>query len=132
MKVHHIGYAVMDIDKAASVFEKLGYFGGAVIEDELRKVKIRFMQNASECVELVAPLTEDAPVKTTLKNMRGATPYHICYSTEDIGTECSILRKQGWVLTAKPAPAPAIEGRNVAFLYHKDIGLIELVEETAE
>jgi len=28
MRVHHIGYAVMDIEKASAVFEKLGYAGG--------------------------------------------------------------------------------------------------------
>ncbi|MCD8103937.1 MAG: VOC family protein [Lachnospiraceae bacterium] len=119
----------MDIEKTSAVFEKLGYAGGAIAEDELRKVRIRFLRNGSECVELVAPLAEDAPIKTTLKNMRGATPYHICYCTGDIEAECLTLRKLGWVQTEKPAPAPAIGGRKVVFLYHKDAGLIELVED---
>lgn len=128
MKVHHVGYAVADIAKAISVFEKLGYIVKKdMVEDELRKIKIVFMKNNEECIELVAPNGEANPVEGVLSK-NGSTPYHICYETTDMAEEILTLRKQGWIVIQKPKEAPAIDNQLVAFLYQKDIGMIELVE----
>ncbi|HAM16454.1 MAG TPA: lactoylglutathione lyase [Eggerthellaceae bacterium] len=128
MKVHHIGYAVADIDKAKAAFSRMGYDCGPTIDDDLRKVRIVILRNGNERVELVAPNGNGNPVEGVLGKM-GATPYHICYEVEDLEAAISELQSiRGWMLTKPPAPAPAIEGRRVAFMYQKDVGTFELVE----
>jgi methylmalonyl-CoA/ethylmalonyl-CoA epimerase len=58
----------------------------------------------------------------------GNSPYHICYDSEDIASDIAALKKQGYLLVTRPLPAPAMDGRPAAFMYGKNVGLIELVE----
>ena len=127
MKVHHIGYAVKKLEKAAEIFEGLGYIGGDITEDEIRNIKIMFMENGHERVELVAPNGESTPVDGVLKN-NGPTPYHICYEVPDMENAVSELKTKGWMVIKEAEPAPAIGGATVVFLYNRHIGMIELVE----
>ena len=128
MRVHHVGYAVKDIEKSMAAFERLGYECGKVVEDDIRQVKIVFLQNGSERVELVAPNGDADPVAGVLKK-NGAMPYHICYEVDDLEDAIADLKAQrGWMLTKAPEVAPAIGGKRVAFMYQKDVGILELVE----
>ena len=127
MKVHHIGYAVKDLEQSISAFEALGYSAGEITADTGRHIRIAFLQNESERVELVAPDGEETPVDGVLKSI-GPTPYHICYEVEDIHAALCELQKSRWIVTKQPEPAPAIGGAMVAFLYHRRVGMIELVE----
>ena len=128
MKVHHIGYAVKDIEKAILDFEFLGYNFNKIVYDELRGIKIVFGYNKPYCVELISPLTEKNPINKILK-VSGAQPYHICYEVSNLEYEINNLRKNKWIVVQKSTIAIAIENRNVVFLYNKNIGLIELVEK---
>ena len=129
MTVHHVGYLVRSIAKAGKVFEGLGYAAeGEVTRDESRKIDILFMVNGNTRVELVAPY-EDGSAVGDLRKRIGSAPYHICYETEDIEKDVAALTENGYVLTAAPAPAPAIGGKKVAFFLHPAIGIIELVEK---
>ncbi len=127
MKVHHIGYAVKRIEKAAETFAALGYTLGDITEDKNRKIRIMFIENGTERVELVAPNGDDTPVDGILKST-GPTPYHICYETQELKTAMDELKEKGFVTVKEPEPAPAIDGCNVAFMYNARVGLIELVE----
>lgn len=127
MKVHHIGYAVKNLEKSISVFEALGYTAGEITEDTGRRVRISFLKNGSDCVELVAPLGDETPVDGVLKSI-GPTPYHICYQVPNMENAIAELQQERWIVTKQPEPAPAIDGARVAFLYHRWIGMIEIVE----
>lgn len=127
MKVHHIGYAVKRLDKAAELFEGLGYAAGEITEDEARRVKILFMKNEHACVELVAPNGEPNSVDGVL-NKNGPTPYHICYEVADMEEAVGKLKENGWMVVREAEAAPAIGGASVVFLYNRHIGMIELVE----
>ena len=59
----------------------------------------------------------------------GTTPYHICYMVENMEAAVATLRSQRYVLVRKPEPAVAFDNRRVAFLYNKQVGLIEIVEK---
>ena len=48
---------------------------------------------------------------------------------EDIAVQSAELQELGWILTVPPMPAPAIDNKQVAFFYHKNGGLIEIVEK---
>lgn len=127
MKVHHVGYAVKKLEKAAEIFEGLGYTPGKITEDESRNIKIMFMENDRERVELVAPNSDSTPVDGVLKSV-GPTPYHICYEVPDMAAALNDLKQNGWMVIKEPEPAPAIDGAPVAFLYNRYIGMMELVE----
>lgn len=127
MKVHHIGYAVKNLEQSIAAFEALGYSSGAITADAGRKIRIAFLRNGSECVELVAPDGDESPVDGVLKSI-GPTPYHICYEVPDMESALAELQHSRWIVTKQAEPAPAIGGARVAFLYHRRVGMIELVE----
>ena len=129
MEVHHIGYIVKDVADAVRRFATLGYRQCSdITRDEERRVDICFIRNGAYCVELVAPWDESSVCWYVLKK-GGVNPYHICYQAEDIAVQSAELQQLGWILTVPPMPAPAIDNKQVAFFYHKNGGLIEIVEK---
>ncbi len=128
MKIHHIGYAVKDIDMSAEKFKKLGYEKSSdIVEDNERGVFIQFMEKDGYLIELIAPLNDKSNVCTILKKT-GSSPYHFCYEVQNIDTEIENLLNAGYVLIEKPCEAVAMTNKKVAFLYNKDIGILELLE----
>ena len=128
LKVHHIGYAVPAIDTARLEFESLGWSAlGDVTDDVVRKVRILFMRLGDVTIELVAPLTDDSPIRKTLQKGSG-TPYHICYEVDSLDEVEAELKAKKFIVFKKPSPAPAIGMRRVEWFYGKNFGIIELVE----
>ena len=129
MKIHHIGYAVKNIQDSLNEFKKLGYktIENKIVDNQ-RNVIIQFVKNGDYLIELVAPLNKESPVTSLLKK-QGSSPYHICYETDNLKKEISDLGNNGFVVISNLLKAPAINNKKVIFLYKKDIGLIELVEE---
>lgn len=125
---HHIGVAVKDIDKTAALYEQGGYQKSEPIFDPVQNVTICWLTKASmPTVELLAPVDETSPVCKILEK-NGVTPYHTCYVVEDIEQAIVDLRQQKYVLVSKPVEAVAIHNSKVAFLHHRQVGLIEIVE----
>lgn len=130
MRVHHIGYAVKNIDKGIKAFTDIGYEKiSEIIDDSERRVKIVFMKKQSECIELIAPNGENNAVERILKK-NGPSPYHICYEVENIEQTVLELKNNGYIMFTQPQAAPAMDRQRVVFLIHKDIGIIELVEHS--
>lgn len=131
-KFHHFGIAVKDIGAAAAIYESGGYKASAVIYDPIQNVDICWLTKEDPpIIELLAPVNESSPVNKILEK-NGVSPYHTCYIVKDIREATSELRKQKYVMVSKPAEAVAFKGSKVAFLFNKNIGLIELVETPAE
>lgn len=129
LKVHHIGYAVPSIEQSLPELETLGWsVCSDITEDALRKVRIQFIRLGDEVVELVAPLTEDSPIRKTLQK-GGGTPYHICYEVDSLEDAEAELKAKRFIVFKKPAPAPAIGMRRVEWFYSKNGGILELVEK---
>lgn len=131
MDMHHVAYAVRDVAASAKAFEALGYEAEAgPVLDEGRNVVIQFVRQPGGLrVELVAPAGDGSPVSRLLEKERGASaPYHICYEVDDIDEALGRLGRQGFVVTRRSEPAPAIGGRNVAFAFSAAAGLVELLE----
>lgn len=130
-KFHHIGVAVKDLDATAAVYEQGGYKRSASIFDPIQNVNICWLTKEDmPTVELLAPVNETSPVNKTLEK-NGVMPYHTCYVVENIGEAVAQLRKQKYVMVSKPAEAVAFCGSKVCFMFNKNVGLIELVEEPA-
>lgn len=130
-KFHHIGVAVKDIDKTAAMYVGGGYQKSEPIFDPVQNVNICWLtKDGMPTVELLAPVDETSPVSKILEK-NGVTPYHTCYVVDDIEQAIVALRQQKYVLVSKPVEAVAIHNSKVAFLHHRQVGLIEIVEAPA-
>ncbi len=128
MTYHHIGIACMDIEATARQYAALGYRVGPRVTDPVQNIEICFLDHDTmPRIELLGAVDENSPVVQILKK-NGTTPYHICYTVPDIDQTIKDLKRQRFLMVSKPVPACAIENRRVAFMYHRDAGLIELVE----
>ena len=130
LRFHHIGMAVSNIENTVNqyIFFGGGYFRTPTVFDPVQRVNICFLEKRGmPCIELLEPGEETSPVTKILRN-NGVTPYHICYETDDLEQAIADLKARRFLVVVKPVEAVAIENRKVCFLYHKDVGLIELVE----
>ena len=129
LKVHHIGYLVKKMDAAIQSFENLGYhtIQGAVYDD-IRKVNICFLEKDGYCIELVSPVSEDSVVSGLIKKYKNS-PYHICYETENFDRDYQTLTENGFAAIDTPTPAPALQHKEVVFLMHASMGMIELLRK---
>ena len=128
MKPHHIGYLVKDIQESIMQMEFLGYQRiSGIVYDEYRDIDICFLENNGYQLELIMPKSEQSIVAKYSKKI-GVSPYHICYDVENIDQEMEKLRDQGYIPTAQKQKAPAIGNNDAVFLFHPDVGIIELVE----
>lgn len=129
LQFHHIGIATSDIESTAERYKDLGYVvDGNVTLDPLQNINICFLRHPSmPTVELLSPVDDKSPVVQILQK-NGVMPYHTCYSVNNIEEVIRQFRKLKYMIVSKPKTACAIGDKRVAFLYHKDMGLIELVE----
>lgn len=128
LKFHHIGVAVYDIEETSISYRLLGFSCSDIILDSKQNVKIAWLKKeGSPLIELVAPIDEKSPVVTTLAK-NGVGPYHVCYSVSDMNVTIQNLRHEKFIQVSKRSSAPAIEGKDVVFMYNKTVGLIEIVE----
>ena len=129
LKFHHIGMACFTLEDSMTFYEQLGYCSSTPIDDPIQGVRVCFLEkDGMPRLELLAPNNEESPINRILLT-QGVTPYHICYETNNLLQTFFKLRKEyRFVVVSKPSPACAINNRYVAFMFRKDVGLIELVE----
>lgn len=128
----HVGVAVSALDPAADMLA--GLFGSQVVsgpfDDPIQKVQVNFLRQAdgdAAEIELIAPLTEDAPIRSMLQKTGGGA-YHLCFETNDLDGALEHLRQKKCLVVSAPAPAVAFALRRIAWLYTPSRLLIELVE----
>ncbi len=126
---HHVGIAAESIERTAALFMEAGYKMTNIIFDPKQNVNISFLEkNGSPLLELVEPVDEKSPVRNILSKV-GVSAYHFCYEVEDLEDSITQLRKKRFMLLVKPVETVAFNGRKICFLYHKETGLIELLEK---
>jgi methylmalonyl-CoA/ethylmalonyl-CoA epimerase len=131
-KLLHVGVAVPALGPTTEMLSAL--FGYKVVsgpfDDPIQKVTVNFLAKADDDVaeiELIAPLTEDSPIRSMLKKDGGGA-YHLCFETSDIEGALVHAKNNGCVVVSGPVPAVAFEGRRIAWIYTKTRQLFELVE----
>lgn len=128
MKVHHVGYLVKKIEKAAVAFEALGYTRiSRLTADEDRGIDILFLEKDGYVIELVSPNRTDSIVSGLIKTYKNS-PYHICYASDRFEEDLAGLEAGGYIRMGEPARAVAIEGKRVVFLMSPVLGMIEVIE----
>lgn len=105
-----------------------GYTATVPVVDPVQDVRICFLsKEGMPTVELLQPVDDKSPVNNVLKK-NGTAPYHCCYAVDDMEQAIRDLESQKYMIVSMPAPAVAFGGDRVCFLYHRYVGLIELVE----
>jgi len=125
---HHIGYCVPSLKQAARDLVMFGFcLKGGVVKDHMRRVEIQLLGcSGMRFLELVAPLGTDSPISSIL-GRSGPMGYHVCFEVLDMDLAIDKLRQAKYKIIQKRSPAIAFAGRDVAFLYNSDLGLIELL-----
>lgn len=125
---HHIGVACNDIEKTAGMYVDAGYSRTEAIIDPLQNVNVCVLtKEGMPKIELLAPVDEKSPICKILQKSSGATPYHVCYTVLDMEKAIADLRKLRFIPTSKPKMSNVFDAL-VCFLFHKDIGLIEIIQ----
>jgi len=115
----HVGVAVRSIRDVAGP-------DVAMVDDRTQRVTVGFVDVAGLRVELIQPLGERSPIDGNLQ--KGQTLVHLCFRVPDLEAALQHGRDAGMHQLARPVPAPAFDGRRIAWLFSRTIGLIELVE----
>lgn len=128
MKVHHIGFLAKNGKATVEEYKTIG----AVVEqeervDNIRRIKITFIILDGYRIEIIEPIDKESPYYPLMKRFKNS-PYHTCYEVSDLDESLEKLQAEGYVVTSMPEAAPCLDGRRVAFLMSRSMGLIELLE----
>jgi len=128
-KVDHVGIVVSNIAAVAREYEDvLGAVGlGDVVFDPTQKVDIQFMRLPDGTkIELIQPVGDDSPVRRALE--KGGGLNHLCFEVPDLDEAVDAAIGSHSICVCPPTPAIAFAGRRIAFVFNKQIGLIEFAE----
>ena len=118
-----------NLKRSMEVFRTLGYQVREPIYDPIQRVSVSFVSREGEYpIELVCDSEADGPTSKFLSKV-GSGLYHICYEVDELEEIIGILREKQFLLKQKPVEAVAFVGKRIAWLYHRHIGLIELLEK---
>lgn len=132
LRFNHIGVAVYDFDAVIPFYLSQGYRKVCCVYDPEQNVEVCVLSHESApIIELLAPHDSKSPINNIL-NKAGATPYHICYNVEDLGTAVKALKDRGFMLVTRPKVSNAFQNRKVCFLINRSVGLVELMEDTKD
>ena len=127
MKFHHIGYLTTNLNNSIKEFKKINYKKkGNLINDKNLLVKIQFIFNSNNIIELVKPYKKNYSLLKIFKNKNYA--YHFAYKVKNLKTSIKKLKKNNFKIIVNPVPAKAFNNKKVAFLKMKNGFIIELIE----
>jgi hypothetical protein len=116
---HHVGLAVR------SISESVGQ-DASIVHDETQQVSVAFVDLNGVCVELIEPAAERSPVSGNLQQRQPLA--HLCFEVADLAEAITASRAAGFHKVARPTPARAFDNRQIAWIYSRTYGLVELLE----
>ena len=128
-RIHHLGYAVVDVEVASRFYkEKFGVLPGEPEVVEEQGIVATMFRVGESRVELVQPICPDSPVGKFLAK-RGEGFHHVAYQVEDLEAVLRELRENG-VEIIDEEPRVGAGGTRMAFVHPKSTFgvLTELVE----
>jgi methylmalonyl-CoA/ethylmalonyl-CoA epimerase len=114
--VHHLGFAVADLDEAVATYSRL--FGAALEHRDAvdqQGVEAASVLVGESRIELLAATGEDTPVGRFLAS-RGPGMHHVAYEVEDVSAELRRLAAVG-VQLIDERPRRGLFGLEVAFVH---------------
>ena len=118
--VHHVGFAVTDLDAAVATYERL--FGASLEHRDAvgdQGVEAASVLVGAGRVELLAPTGEDTPVGRFLAK-RGPGMHHVAYEVDDVRSALDELERNGAELIDH-APRHGLFGTEVAFVHLESV-----------
>jgi LAO/AO transport system kinase len=110
----HIGIAVHDPTELVAWFDQV--FGVPTSEPEdVGRHRLRFIQTGGATLELVQPLSADAPVARFLEK-HGPGLHHVCLRVPDIDAAVAALKARGIQLIDE-TPRAGAHGSRIAFVH---------------
>jgi methylmalonyl-CoA/ethylmalonyl-CoA epimerase len=129
IRIHHYGLATDNLERSIETLRLLGYQVGEITLDPVQKVRIAFASRPQEAmIELICDVDANGPTHHMISKT-GNGLYHICYEVDDLEVTVKKLRDEGFLLRHAPVPAAAFDGKRIAWMYSRYIGLVELVEK---
>ena len=131
VKLHHFGFVVSSIEKAADSFARslAATWDEKIFFDPIQKVRVAFFQGpngADPLLELVEPGEPGSPVSRFLE--RGGGLHHLCYEVANLDLHLKLSKSAGNIIICSPVPAVAFGGRRIAWAVTKNRVLIEFLE----
>lgn len=129
MKLNHIGIVVSDIKNKLKFYEKMcssSVSASPIVPDEIQGVKVCFIEVGKVTFELIEPINKNSPVSNFLK--KGGGLNHLCFEVENIEEAFRLAKDIGGLIVKEPAPAAAFAGKRIAFVFFKELGLVEFLE----
>jgi methylmalonyl-CoA/ethylmalonyl-CoA epimerase len=128
-KIHHLGYAVEDLEAASRLYRER--FGARLEEPEMvadQGVRTAMFRVGESRIELLEPTGPDTPVGKFLAK-RGEGLHHVAFQVEDIEATLGELGRDGVELIDEKPRVGAGETR-MAFVHPRSVHgvLTELVE----
>ena len=130
--IHHVAIAVPRIEDALPFFrETLGLAGGEIREIPDQRVRVIFIGDGGQRIELVQPLDAESGVGRFVAERGRPTLHHICYVVDDLNGTLARLARDGVELIDR-APRRGAEG-DVAFVHPRASGgvLVELIDRAS-
>lgn len=127
----HVGVAVPDIDEARNLYTQLGYTAqGTVVAATSHGVNTLMMKNGAMIVELLSPLKqgEPSPIDTYIAS-KPYKMYHVAYYVSDLEAQVALMQKNRYIMIGESSCSEANQGKRTVFLFHRKLGVVELVEE---
>jgi methylmalonyl-CoA/ethylmalonyl-CoA epimerase len=116
-QLHHIGTYVDRIFDLVPA-EK-------IIQDTGQGVYLSFVKLGDSLIEFLQPIDDKSPVFAASK--RGQKLLHLCYQVEDLDEAITNCIANEFRLLRKPAKAVAFPEQEIAWLFHRSFGLVELL-----
>ncbi|RPG81141.1 MAG: methylmalonyl-CoA epimerase [Crocinitomicaceae bacterium TMED114] len=128
-KLEHIGIAVANLDEAERIFGDL--LGSPAYKREEvagEAVLTAFFAAGDSKVELLVPTSPESAIAKHLEK-RGPGLHHLAFHVDDLESELSRLKDQGYRVVV--GPKPGADGKRIAFLHPGDTAkvLVELCED---
>ena len=130
--LHHVAIAVPRIEDALPFFrDTLGFAAEPVRELGDQHVRVAFLGDSRQRIELVEPNDEDSGVAKFVAERGKPTLHHVCYVVDDLAGTLTRLERDGVELVDR-APRRGAEGM-VAFVHPRASGgvLIELIDRAS-
>jgi methylmalonyl-CoA/ethylmalonyl-CoA epimerase len=114
LAIHHLGFAVQDLDAAVETYERLF---GAALEDRAagEGMEAVTMLVGPDRIELLSSDDAETPIGKFLTK-RGPGMHHVAYAVDDIRDELRTLADAG-VELIDPEPRRGLFGHEIAFAH---------------
>jgi len=130
--LHHVAIAVSRLEQALPFFrDTLGLSAERVHELVDQHVRVVFLGDKNQRIELVQPTDGDSGVAKFVAEHPKPTLHHLCYVVDDLASTLGRLQSEGVELVDR-VPRRGAEGM-VAFIHPRASGgvLIELIDRAS-